>query len=343
MTTTTEFVDAAMKDLMAAKPKRTPDETTDEYVMRCMSAAVANSIKTLMAQEPVGVTDMAGGIHWKRGTPIQAKLYAAPMPQANESEAVKALRELHDAWADNSNDLPRMAAIKRIADRRLAAMKAARAVLAGEPGAKVEPETMEEIHRQERERPYAPVIPVNPHDHIQPKQAQAMDEREAIKQIIIEHLTGVYICNRVWEAWNVGTMDQDDFEPAQETELPDELADALMARSALAVSKTSEQNLYLAQSGVKDNQARAALAQAQDVGPTQQQEAALQALADEAQALGLYDAQARASGKAAPSDEDLQDVMDEFGTPNDWNGTITYIREQLLAACRELLAKYGNA
>lgn len=58
-------------------------------------------------------------------------------------------------------------------------------------------------------------------------------EREAIKQIIIDHLTAVYVCNRVWEAWNVGTMDRDDFEPAQETDLPDELADALMARAAL--------------------------------------------------------------------------------------------------------------
>ena len=109
-TTTTEFTDA---DLLAAKPERTPDETTDEYVMRCMSAAVANSIKTLMAQEPVGVTDMAGGIHWKRGTPIQAKLFAAPMPEANESEAVKALSRVvrnyekncyvRDAWEWNED------------------------------------------------------------------------------------------------------------------------------------------------------------------------------------------------------------------------------------------------
>lgn len=133
-TTTTEFTDA---DLLAAKPERTPDETTDEYVMRCMSAAVANSIKTLMEQEPVGVTDMAGGIHWKRGTPIQAKLYAAPMPQANESEAVKALRELVRLHENRQyiGDCP---------EGWVQAIEHARAVLAGEPGAKNEQATVKQ-------------------------------------------------------------------------------------------------------------------------------------------------------------------------------------------------------
>jgi len=181
MTTTTEFNEADMVLALEAAGYTTYGPA-EEKACKLAQIVLAASRKKLMEQEPVGVTDMTGGIYWKRGAPIQAKLYAAPMPQANESEAVKALRELHDAWADNSNDLPRMAAIKRIADRRLAAMKAARAVLVGEPGATGEPETMEEIHRQERERPYAPAIPVNPHDPIQPKQAQAMDERNEFER-----------------------------------------------------------------------------------------------------------------------------------------------------------------
>lgn len=51
--------------------------------------------------------------------------------------------------------------------------------------------------------------------------------RERMHNIIGQHLTGLYACTRVWEAWTVGTMSADDFVPASETELADELADAL--------------------------------------------------------------------------------------------------------------------
>lgn len=36
------------------------------------------------------------------------------------------------------------------------------------------------------------------------------------------------VCTRVWEAWSYGTMGEEDFEDADETELPDEIADAVL-------------------------------------------------------------------------------------------------------------------
>lgn len=47
---------------------------------------------------------------------------------------------------------------------------------------------------------------------------------ESISDIVREHLNSVYICTRVWEAWHVGTMTQDDFDPADESMLADEIA-----------------------------------------------------------------------------------------------------------------------
>lgn len=55
---------------------------------------------------------------------------------------------------------------------------------------------------------------------------------EQVKDIISEHLTAIYACTRVWEAWSVGTMSEDDFVPAGETEFSDELTAALLAALA---------------------------------------------------------------------------------------------------------------
>jgi hypothetical protein len=56
--------------------------------------------------------------------------------------------------------------------------------------------------------------------------------KEALVDIIGSHLIATYACTRVWEAWGVGTMTEDDFVPLSECEFTDELADALL--SALA-------------------------------------------------------------------------------------------------------------
>lgn len=49
-----------------------------------------------------------------------------------------------------------------------------------------------------------------------------------LHDIIGEHLTSAYVCTRVWDAWNVGTMSRDDFCPLADTDFQDELADAIL-------------------------------------------------------------------------------------------------------------------
>ena len=159
MTTTTEFTKADLPELPnnAGYPfPRWVNVALRDYGRHCVAA----SRKKLMEQEPVGVTDMAGDVHWKRGAPIQAKLYAAPMPQANESEVARAFDIALDALSKYQNDWDTGAAWPYAEGERIAmecavesvrdALKDARAVLAGEPAAQAE----------------------------QPKQAQAVDERE---------------------------------------------------------------------------------------------------------------------------------------------------------------------
>jgi hypothetical protein len=63
----------------------------------------------------------------------------------------------------------------------------------------------------------------------QPVQAVPLT-REQIADIVREHLTSMYACTRVWEAWSVGTMTEDDFVPAEETDMADDIAAALVAR-----------------------------------------------------------------------------------------------------------------
>lgn len=51
--------------------------------------------------------------------------------------------------------------------------------------------------------------------------------REALLEAIGSELVGVYDCTRVWEAWSVGTMSQNDFVPIDER--LDEIVDTVMA------------------------------------------------------------------------------------------------------------------
>ncbi len=61
-----------------------------------------------------------------------------------------------------------------------------------------------------------------------PTQAAPLTQ-EQIADVVREHLTSAYVCTRVWAAWSVGTMAEDDFEPASETDMADDIAAALIA------------------------------------------------------------------------------------------------------------------
>jgi hypothetical protein len=52
---------------------------------------------------------------------------------------------------------------------------------------------------------------------------------EPLRDAIASCLTSVYICNRVWSAWSYGTMSQDDFIEARETEFLDDLVGVVMS------------------------------------------------------------------------------------------------------------------
>ena len=61
-------------------------------------------------------------------------------------------------------------------------------------------------------------------------------DKDELAQLIAEHLGDTYHCTRVWEAWHVGTMSQDDFEPVDESETPTEIADAIIDAIRAAIS-----------------------------------------------------------------------------------------------------------
>jgi hypothetical protein len=52
---------------------------------------------------------------------------------------------------------------------------------------------------------------------------------EALTDKIANMLSLTYHCTRVWSAWNVGTMSQDDFEPVDESDTPSEIATEILA------------------------------------------------------------------------------------------------------------------
>ncbi|MEC5149175.1 hypothetical protein [Cryobacterium sp. GrIS_2_6] len=56
-------------------------------------------------------------------------------------------------------------------------------------------------------------------------------EREALREVVAECLRDItYTCGRVWEAWQYGTMTQDDFSPAwEDDEVTGGIVDAILA------------------------------------------------------------------------------------------------------------------
>ena len=69
-------------------------------------------------------------------------------------------------------------------------------------------------------------------------------DRDALIDAIAQGLHGTWHCTRVWEAWHVGTMSQDDFEPVDESETPTEIADAVLA--LLAAQPAAQQGVAYA-------------------------------------------------------------------------------------------------
>ena len=62
-----------------------------------------------------------------------------------------------------------------------------------------------------------------------PSVAPEPPTREVLAEIVRSHLTSTYHCTRVWTAWHVGTMTEDDFEPASESDMAEDIADAILA------------------------------------------------------------------------------------------------------------------
>ena len=79
-------------------------------------------------------------------------------------------------------------------------------------------------------------------------------DRDALIDAIAQGLHGTWHCTRVWEAWHVGTMSQDDFEPVDESETPTEIADAVLALLA-APSAAQAEGWKPIETAPKDGQA----------------------------------------------------------------------------------------
>lgn len=73
-----------------------------------------------------------------------------------------------------------------------------------------------------------------------PSVAPEPPTREALAEIVRSHLTSTYHCTRVWEAWSVGTMTEDDFEPASESGMAEDIADAILAANPPRAPLTAE-------------------------------------------------------------------------------------------------------
>ena len=65
-------------------------------------------------------------------------------------------------------------------------------------------------------------------------------DRDALIDAIAQGLRGTWHCTRAWEAWHIGTMSQDDFEPVDESETPTEIADAVLALLAAPPAAQAE-------------------------------------------------------------------------------------------------------
>lgn len=72
--------------------------------------------------------------------------------------------------------------------------------------------------------------------------APAVD-REKLIDAIADGLRGTWHCTRVWEAWHIGTMSQDDFVPVDESETPSEIADAVLSMLAAPQAPAAAETL----------------------------------------------------------------------------------------------------
>lgn len=59
---------------------------------------------------------------------------------------------------------------------------------------------------------------------------------EALEDAIRSGLSCTYHCTRVWSAWSVGTMSEDDFEPVDESDTPREIAECVWAIFQAAIA-----------------------------------------------------------------------------------------------------------
>ena len=65
---------------------------------------------------------------------------------------------------------------------------------------------------------------------LQAQQGDAAAAREAVREAVAAGLVGNFYCGRVWSAWGVGTMSEDDFTPSEQVdEVLDEITDAAIA------------------------------------------------------------------------------------------------------------------
>lgn len=62
-----------------------------------------------------------------------------------------------------------------------------------------------------------------------PAQPRAVPTKQQLTDMLAQLLSGTYHCTRVWAAWGVGAMSEDDFEDVGESDTPAELADAVLA------------------------------------------------------------------------------------------------------------------
>lgn len=68
-------------------------------------------------------------------------------------------------------------------------------------------------------------------------------DTEVLREQFASKCTGSYWCNRVWNAWNVGTMSEEDFHPLEETEFPDELVEIVIDHISNQLQETSNENV----------------------------------------------------------------------------------------------------
>lgn len=67
--------------------------------------------------------------------------------------------------------------------------------------------------------------------------------REIMREALAEQLNDLYYCGRVWEAWQVGTMTQDDFSIASEVDdIVDNFVNAAMYAIASTAQSTAQQD-----------------------------------------------------------------------------------------------------